>query len=305
MTESLINWLFCFSCPGLEGYFHLLRPAVRGGGDGRCATGRSIRRSKTGDPKSHGQKSPASSTHLFARPKLVKSNPQIVRDARCLCSRNSEEVPWFDRWTNRWELFQSPQLLRTQEKLTNMDSCRTSMNRNTSNKGTLSNKSTVKHEFNWPKSCSNLREAQWREDGGLVGCQRGAGLTAKWYWSSDDTDRFMLKSPFCMSRRRLFEFAVTTFNTARILNNYSMIPQLCISWCSVPTDWNAGWPRAALCHWFVAWRWSGGICSCFTETLLWPKGQICNALSTQCFCQTCSITSSWWMNVNFWVATWW
>lgn len=109
MTESLINWLFCFSCPGLEGYFHLLRPAVRGGGDGRCATGRSIRRSKTGDPKSHGQKSPASSTHLFARPKLVKSNPQIVRDARCLCSRNSEEVPWFDRWTNRWELFQSPQ----------------------------------------------------------------------------------------------------------------------------------------------------------------------------------------------------
>lgn len=248
---------------------------------------------------------PASSTNLFARPKLVKSNPQIVRDARCLCSRNSEAVPKFDRRTNRWEVFQSPQLLRTQEKLTNMDSCRT--NGYTSNKGTVWNKNTVKHEFNWPKSYSNLREAQWREDGGLVGCQRGAGLTAKWY-----PDRPMIPINLCSKKSIVvwveedcFEFAVTTLWLQEFwtTSNYSMIPQLCISWCSVPTDCNAGWPRAALCHRFVARRWSGGICSCCTETLLWPKGQICNALSTQCFCQTCSITSSWEINVNFCGAT--
>lgn len=132
----------------------------------------------------------------FARPKLVKSNPQIVRDARCLFSRNSEEVPWFDRWTNTWEVFQSPQLLRTQEKLTNMDSCRT--NRYTSNKGTASNKNTVKHEFNWPDHVLTWERLSGEKMVVLLAVKEepawGFFLSA---WQQSDTDRQMIPINLC------------------------------------------------------------------------------------------------------------
>ena len=101
-----------------------------------------------------------------------------------------------------------------QEKLTNMDSCRTSLNRNTSNKGTVSNKNTVKHEFNWPNHVLTWERLSGEKMVVLLAVKEE--LSA---WQQSDTDRQMIpinlcpkvKSPFCMSRRRLFEFAVTTF----------------------------------------------------------------------------------------------
>ena len=91
-----------FFLPGLEGYLHLFGPAVWCGGDGRCATG--LDKDPVGSNNFQLQRFEPKGVGLSAdgdfhpRPKLVKSNPHIVRDARCeSVSRNSEEVPKFDR----------------------------------------------------------------------------------------------------------------------------------------------------------------------------------------------------------------